>query len=325
MVLLCYSTINSSPSRKVFNDFYAHPRTVAHRGGDWFLCATAMPVQIKCELCGKSVVVPPSRKASRRFCSRQCMLENLRRLSVKRTGRLHQNYVERVEVKCAVCGAKKLVYPKQFKSNIAHCCSPQCTSAFRISSAAARVGNLNPNWLGGCVSYRGPNWKSARRNVLQRDGGRCCVCGKTSSIVHHVVPFRLFNNWSEANLESNLQTLCSKHHTSVEHAFWNTHPELVTKGLQNAGEIACSLCGAMFKSDLPAHRLCWQCRYVSCRQCGKQINVMEHCKRRKAVYCSRKCYELSAKGRDMSVASMALAIKRRQLGDGYADRLAELT
>lgn len=69
---------------------------------------------------------------------------------------------------------------------------------------------------------RGEEWRLIRREVLKRDDYNCQKCGVSHSevetwlTVHHIVPFRKFEDEEEANKADNLITLCPKCHGEVE-------------------------------------------------------------------------------------------------------------
>jgi len=85
-----------------------------------------------------------------------------------------------------------------------------------------KLGNDNPAWKGGYDPYYGPNWKEQRRKALDRDNGTCQGCGRTASDlgqrpdVHHITPFREFDDYEEANKLSNLVCLCRSCHGEWE-------------------------------------------------------------------------------------------------------------
>ena len=68
----------------------------------------------------------------------------------------------------------------------------------------------------------GPTWKAQKERARARDGYRCQMCGAPESSkahdVHHIVPFRMFSNYEQANVLSNLVTLCSTCHGRAETA-----------------------------------------------------------------------------------------------------------
>jgi 5-methylcytosine-specific restriction protein A len=62
-------------------------------------------------------------------------------------------------------------------------------------------------------------WQQLRRRVLDRDGGRCVLCGRPASDADHVVgraeAERL--GWPHERIEAldNLRSLCGPHHLKV--------------------------------------------------------------------------------------------------------------
>lgn len=87
-------------------------------------------------------------------------------------------------------------------------------------------------WHGGFDSYRGKNWYHQRKLALERDNNTCMICGKTAEeqgynmIVHHIVPFRFFeNDFEKANNLGNLVCLCHNCHAKQESHHWYEVPE----------------------------------------------------------------------------------------------------
>ena len=55
---------------------------------------------------------------------------------------------------------------------------------------------------------------ATRQSVLMRDNYKCVECGQPADEVNHIVPFARFSEeekW-KANMPSNLESLCLKHH-----------------------------------------------------------------------------------------------------------------
>jgi uncharacterized protein YjcR len=87
-------------------------------------------------------------------------------------------------------------------------------------------GEDNPMWKGGASDYYGPSWQSARRKVRERGEYTCQRCGMTDAEhtakygqalhVHHIEPFRTFDDHSKANRLENLITLCRDCHDELE-------------------------------------------------------------------------------------------------------------
>lgn len=113
-------------------------------------------------------------------------------------------------VKCPGCGLERIADSRY----------PQCKSC-------AATGKNNPNWKNGGGSGlagrfgrdgAGLSWKKQRKLALERDGYRCCDCGKTAAQlgrnpdVDHVVPYRV----SLSHNLDNLMTRCHSCHMTAE-------------------------------------------------------------------------------------------------------------
>jgi 5-methylcytosine-specific restriction protein A len=59
-----------------------------------------------------------------------------------------------------------------------------------------------------------PQWRTTRRQALDRDGHRCVMCGQPSNITDHIV------NYAAGGTDDvdNLQTLCTTHHQAKTQA-----------------------------------------------------------------------------------------------------------
>lgn len=151
----------------------------------------------KCEWCGRTFRPTTSGK---RYCSLRCASDD------RKSTRLRKF--------CERCGE-----PFMVKKGYAHArfCSLRC-SAIGI----ATYGPDNPNWVDGNSVNRtkGPNWKEQSKKARRRDGFRCQICRrrqkKHAFPVHHIVPFRMFDDYKVANRLTNLITLCRPCHGKVE-------------------------------------------------------------------------------------------------------------
>lgn len=100
-------------------------------------------------------------------------------------------------------------------------------AGYEPRKSGATPGDLNGNWTGGYEGYYGPTWNKQRRAARERDEYECAACGMTEGEhldeygwqleVHHIVPFRKFDDSGEANALENLVTLCREHHRKYEH------------------------------------------------------------------------------------------------------------
>lgn len=76
-----------------------------------------------------------------------------------------------------------------------------------------KLGEQNPNWKGGKITYRGAGWQSIRKQAKRRDGNKCVKCSSTKQLeVHHIVPYR----FTQDNSLENLITLCHVCHAKAE-------------------------------------------------------------------------------------------------------------
>jgi len=83
-------------------------------------------------------------------------------------------------------------------------------------------GEGNGRWVEGSTSEYGPGWEEAKEKVLERDEYQCQNCGKTMDElgqkpdVHHIKPFRTFDEPTEAHDLDNLIALCRSCHRNAE-------------------------------------------------------------------------------------------------------------
>jgi endogenous inhibitor of DNA gyrase (YacG/DUF329 family) len=177
-----------------------------------------------CEQCGKVHTVMPKMTRGR-FCSHACfgqwMKENAP--SGPDNPKYGKKYGRPAHLpppptkSCVVCG-------KEFVTKQSHmfrrkCCSKECLAVLQSTQIA---GANNFNWKGGYTPYYGPNWRSQRRLVRQRDNYTCQRCGITEQAlnreldVHHIRRFGDFADYRQANQGSNLVSLCNACHKIAE-------------------------------------------------------------------------------------------------------------
>lgn len=95
------------------------------------------------------------------------------------------------------------------------------TDCLGITFSESLVENIKEigDWKSGKNDY-GPEWNKIKNQIRNRDGYRCKVCGivenDTKHHVHHIIPFKVFTTWIEANRMDNLVTLCPKCHRRAE-------------------------------------------------------------------------------------------------------------
>lgn len=143
----------------------------------------------------------------------------------------HENLYNRIETKCATCGATLYVIPSRFNSCERIYCNTECMSKDYINRFS---GENNPTWKGGKKHYQG-NWLRTRLMAIERDKNCCQLCGKKpedqngiSMSVHHIRNYRYFDDKQEANQLNNLVCLCKDCHTFV-HSNSNTNNIYIQK------------------------------------------------------------------------------------------------
>ncbi len=148
------------------------------------------------------------------FCSMKCYAK-------WQSENLIGNNRKREVVLCHICGTPIERQPSAVASH--NFCSRDCFAKWRASEEWS--GSNNPAWLGGHEAYRGPNWDGQSKVARKRDGNTCQRCAFTGPElpVHHIRPFRLFDDYSEANKLLNLRTLCPACHGIEEQEFWAAH------------------------------------------------------------------------------------------------------
>lgn len=178
-----------------------------------------------CPTCGLSFLSYPSQ--NRTFCSNECRGKSL------------QNKTECICPECKITFPAK---PYRVKNGEAIYCSrecynkahnvlrrcPICGTDFSVIAASKRIYCSNEcsgvdkrASIGGTkdTSYRGPNWKKQRRKALDRDNNCCQLCQNEIGLpiaVHHKIPYHNFPSYKQANVLSNLISLCSSCHAQEE-------------------------------------------------------------------------------------------------------------
>lgn len=172
-------------------------------------------VEITCDFCGKSILRPLSKaKLSEcHFCSKECYdkwkIKNL-------VGENNPSWKSK-EVVCDQC-RKPFFLPPSMIGRYPHLfCSNRCKYKWMSENLS---GENNPSWRGGYIDNRGENWQIQRVKALDRDGYICQNCGSIENLdVHHIVPYRYFDDYIEANDLDNLITFCHSCHMGVENHF----------------------------------------------------------------------------------------------------------
>jgi 5-methylcytosine-specific restriction endonuclease McrA len=179
-----------------------------------------------CEYCGKVFYRFPCRQG--RFCSRACA-GIVGSKEPRPNRKLEYPIVTRY---CGICGKEfKRKGSEILRPGYGSYCSNECR---HYANSLSKRGSNNPNWTGGIKpNSRGENWGSQSRKAKERDGHECQIChrrrennGRKWIIdVHHIIPYRYFNNdFKNANELNNLITVCRKCHRKLEKESNNVSP-----------------------------------------------------------------------------------------------------
>lgn len=161
-------------------------------------------VTVICETCKKPFEVIHSRLDTAKYCSKTC-------LGKANGARGKVQLRKRVQIHCTNC--KAVIHKKPSIVREWNFCNWKCMREYYRGSGRF-AGENNGAWQGGDINYYGPNWIDQRRRARERDNYTCQDCGITENeygqelSVHHLVPFRMFKSYKEANRLKNLVTLC---------------------------------------------------------------------------------------------------------------------
>lgn len=86
-----------------------------------------------CEYCGKEFESKPS--ANRKYCCRECS-------SLAKKGVPQPKRVDKIEVKCAICGKIELVLPSRAKNYL--CCSVECLAKYNSERYSKKIECVCP-------------------------------------------------------------------------------------------------------------------------------------------------------------------------------------
>lgn len=183
--------------------------------------AQARFVTVKCGVCGKSTEKRVGdynrnmKQFGQVFCGMQCAMIG--------TGRT-------VVLTCSECGKsftrKKSDYETYNANGKYVFCSKECQ--VKNLDYVLR-GESHYCYVNGKFSVlRGKGWRRTRELIRIRDNRTCQICGVTEEglgkklDVHHIIPYREFDNFEEANKPDNLISLCpSCHHKEENRTFKN--------------------------------------------------------------------------------------------------------
>lgn len=213
--------------------------------------------------------------------------------SVSRLYVMGRSYLTRISVPCNTCSVVILRRPTEVGER--NYCSVECRQAVVARFASERCGSKHPRWNGGRLTYRGPNWNTQKTATLERDSRQCQHCPAIGTDVHHKIPFRLFDDYRQANDLSNLITLCKRCHGLADAAFWFAQDAPLVTQAAIYPNVNCKKCGVVFDgrqgvtSSRGVMRLCANCRNIRlCKHCHQPFDVTTR-RRSSASLCSKSC------------------------------------
>lgn len=203
-------------------------------------------VQKNCKQCGANFEVRAYRKDEAEFCSKSCnakyyahqkdfgsMGNTFEKGNQLRKGLKPTNAFKSEDVSgsnnpqwkppttrvCEMCGDSFEIphWRLNEKTHKGRFCSIECRAAYQKQYQS---GENNPRYVGGVKTSRGRGWKKIRLIIILKQGGKCAHCGKFvgfSLPIHHIIPFRVFDDPKEANELNNLIGLCQPCHMKEEH------------------------------------------------------------------------------------------------------------
>lgn len=175
---------------------------------------------------------------------------------------------------------------------------------------------------------RGPNWKRQRKAARLRDNNTCQHCGTTEGrmTVNHIWPFRLFDDYREANQLSNLMTLCPSCHSKADIAFSKAHSDIfpTTAFPQCLPLRNCDRCAMEYQPGSGASKLCDACHTFVCAYCGGTFKSTRAALR-PVKYCSKPCRNADClrngwKGRIKQCLNCGIAFTRKQSSTRYCSQ-----
>jgi endogenous inhibitor of DNA gyrase (YacG/DUF329 family) len=193
----------------------------------------------ECDFCGKTYEYVYRANRPHKFCTYECFTESKRAKAPKESPKNGfvqaddgqwwyfwadgKHRTRAYEKNCEWCG-KSFIAATGRKAPF---CSRECSGSWKHSeglTGATKSGEGSPQWRGGHLYYRGPNWSRQRAAARRRDDNTCQDCGLTREEhgreleVHHIIPFRHFGikEYERANELPNLISLCRPCHLKRE-------------------------------------------------------------------------------------------------------------
>lgn len=127
-------------------------------------------------------------------------------------------FTKKIKTYCGYCGKELEVIPSRYENNLFCYCDKECMANHY---AEIYSGENSPTWKGGKSCHYIGGFYHARKAARKRDNYQCQICKITEEeygqqmSVHHIKPYRLFDDKVEANKLDNLVCLCEKCHRFV--------------------------------------------------------------------------------------------------------------
>lgn len=193
--------------------------------------------QVSCNKCGKKFEKRSYRINKQNFCSQKCFNNQDKKIKrecdYEECDNIYQAYKYRLEkgkdkccsfecrnknsrdgeyFECKTCGEEFYRRPSSVKRSPCKYCSREC-------KGIDQSGKNHYAWKDNqdhVTTYYG-GWEKRRDKRLEKDNYTCQECGSEKNLhVHHIVPYKNFEDPFKANKQSNLVTLCEKCHLSYE-------------------------------------------------------------------------------------------------------------
>jgi endogenous inhibitor of DNA gyrase (YacG/DUF329 family) len=224
-------------------------------------------IVINCKRCGKELVVIPSRKDKIKFCSKEC----------KKNGK-------RILVYCKNCGKGIFKIPSYFKKCKIHFCSQKCRGIFLKGKtfeerlgvdrararndkiALAQLGEKNSMWKGNKVKHCGLHaW--IKNNKPKPEF--CEECGK-------VEPYDLANISGNYKRDINdFKWLCRSCHMKFDYDNKTRLPR--KERLKEGNLLVCSKCKKLLPLECFYHNKAAACGFTSqCKVCSGNIQKLRN-------------------------------------------------
>lgn len=146
---------------------------------------TEFRYRLTCEKCNKEFM---SKRPDNRFCSRECINKH--------------NKDNTIEVRCVHCGKIYLQSSFNVYSEKNNYCSRRCNNNHYSLKHKTRYGGT---------------WTRRKKEISERDGHKCLMCGKTEELEqHHFIKLITFDNPNDAHYDENVGTFCKYCHKKVE-------------------------------------------------------------------------------------------------------------